>query len=122
MVQKYPRLESIKDAEEDRLKEVSSHEVKEPLVIDMDALRFSPTAVLFEGAQFGGIQATSFIVSFPPGAGVGLHVHPYPEVFILLRGQVRFRVGDEKVEAHADQIVIGRPTSRTASRTPVRSP
>ena len=86
---------------------MSSHEVKEPLVIDMDALRFSPTAVLFEGAQFGGIQATSFIVSSPPGAGVGLHVHPYPEVFILLRGQVRFRVGDEKVEAHADQIVIG---------------
>lgn len=28
-------------------------------------------------------------------------------VFILLRGQVRFRVGDETVEAHADQIVIG---------------
>jgi len=86
---------------------MSSHNVTEAQVIDMDTLRFSPTAVLFEGAQFGGIQATSFIVSSPPGAGVGLHVHPYPEVFILLRGQVRFRVGDETVEAHAGQIVIG---------------
>ncbi len=73
----------------------------------MDTLRFSPTAVLFEGARFGGIQATSFIVATPPGGGPGLHVHPYPEVFIVLDGQVTFRVGDETVEAHADQIVIG---------------
>ena len=81
--------------------------VQEPQVIDMDTLRFSATAVLFEGARFGGVQATSFVVSTPPGSGVALHVHPYPEVFIVLKGQVTFRVGDRTVEAHADQIVIG---------------
>jgi quercetin dioxygenase-like cupin family protein len=79
----------------------------QPQVIEMDSLRFSPTAVLFEGARFGGIQATSFIVTTPPGGGVGLHVHPYPEVFIVMSGQVRFRVGDRTIDAHGDQIVIG---------------
>jgi len=79
----------------------------EPQVIEMDTLRFSPTAVLFEGARFGGIQATSFIVATPPGGGVGRHVHPYPEVFIVLKGQVTFRIGDRTIKAHADQIVIG---------------
>ena len=59
--------------------------VQEPQVIDMERLRFSPTAWLFEGVKFGGIQATSFIVATPPGRGVGLHVHPYPEVFIVLK-------------------------------------
>jgi mannose-6-phosphate isomerase-like protein (cupin superfamily) len=81
--------------------------VQEPQVIDMDTLRFSPTAVLFEGGRFGDIQATSFIVATPPGGGVGRHVHPYPEVFIVLKGQVTFRVGDRTFEAHANQIVIG---------------
>jgi mannose-6-phosphate isomerase-like protein (cupin superfamily) len=76
-------------------------------VIDMDSLRFSPTAVLFEGARFGGIQASSFVVATPPGGGVGLHVHPYPEVFIVLKGRVTFRVGDRTIDAHGDQIVIG---------------
>lgn len=80
--------------------------VQEPQIIDMDTLRFSPTAVLFEGARFGGVQATSFIVSTPPGAGVGLHVHPYPEVFVVLKGHVTFRVGDRTIESHGDQIVI----------------
>jgi mannose-6-phosphate isomerase-like protein (cupin superfamily) len=73
----------------------------------MESLRYSPTAVLFEGARFGGIQATSFIVSTPPGGGPGLHVHPYPEVFILMDGQATFRVGDQTIAAHAGQIVIG---------------
>ena len=80
--------------------------VQEPQVIDMDTLRFSPTAVLFEGARFGGIQATSFIVATPPGGGVGRHVHPYPEVFIVLNGRLTFGVGDRSVEARANQIVI----------------
>src|SRR5215472_7658805 len=80
--------------------------VQEPQVIDMDTLRYSPTAVLFEGAEFGGIQATSFVVSTPPGSGVALHVHPYPEVFIVLKGQVTFRVGGRTIGAHAYQIGI----------------
>jgi mannose-6-phosphate isomerase-like protein (cupin superfamily) len=81
--------------------------VNEPQVIEMETLRTSPTAVRFEGAPFGGIPASSFIVATPPGLGPSLHVHPYPEVFIVLHGEVTFRVGDRTIEAHGGQIVIG---------------
>jgi hypothetical protein len=37
--------------------------VQEPQVIEMDTLRFTPTAVLVAAAGFGGIPATSFIAS-----------------------------------------------------------
>ena len=80
--------------------------VQEPQVIDMERLRFSPTAWLFEGVKFGGIQATSFIVATPPGRGVGLHVHPYPEVFIVLKGEATFRIGQQTIEGHANQVLI----------------
>ena len=66
---------------------MSSHDVKEPLVIDMDALRFSPTAVLFEGAQFGGIQATSFIVSSPPGVPNESRAQPLTRSSVMRRAQ-----------------------------------
>jgi mannose-6-phosphate isomerase-like protein (cupin superfamily) len=76
-------------------------------VVETESLRQSPTAALFEGAEFGGIAASSFILSTPPGAGPSLHVHPYAEVFVVLHGQVTFRVGDRTIEAHGGQIVIG---------------
>jgi mannose-6-phosphate isomerase-like protein (cupin superfamily) len=81
--------------------------VSEPQLLEIESLRVSPTAALFQGTDHGGIPATSFIVDTPPGMGPTLHVHPYPEVFIVLKGHVTFRVGDRTIEAHGGQIVIG---------------
>ena len=81
--------------------------MSEPQLIETESLRVSPTAALFEGARFGGIPASSFILETPPGVGPSLHVHPYPEVFIVLEGQVTFRVGDRTIEAQGGRIVIG---------------
>lgn len=77
-----------------------------PQVIEIEALRVSPTAARFEGASFGGVAASSFIVSHGPGAGSRLHVHPYPEVFIVLRGRVTFQVGDQVLTVPGGQIVV----------------
>jgi mannose-6-phosphate isomerase-like protein (cupin superfamily) len=38
--------------------------------------------------------------------GASLHVHPYPETWLVRAGQVRFTVGGQDVEATAGQIVV----------------
>jgi quercetin dioxygenase-like cupin family protein len=35
-----------------------------------------------------------FVVRTPPGKFVELHVHPYPETFVLLEGRGRWTAGD----------------------------
>lgn len=42
----------------------------------------------------------------PPGSGVGLHKHPYAEVFVVQEGEATFTVGDDTVEVTAGQIVV----------------
>lgn len=54
-----------------------------PPVIRLADLQLSPTAALFEGAAAGS-GVSMFIVRTPPGGFVALHVHPYPETFLLL--------------------------------------
>lgn len=62
--------------------------------------------VKFEGAPHGS-GASFFHVKNNPGAGSRLHVHPYPETWIVRAGNVRFTVGEEEIEASAGDIVIG---------------
>ena len=45
----------------------------------------------------------------PPGKGVGLHVHPYAETFVLLEGHGRWTAGDETVDLRPDQILVVPP-------------
>ena len=62
--------------------------------------------VKFEGGPHGSL-ASFFHVKNKPGTGSLLHVHPYPETWIVCAGQVRFTVGEENIEANAGDIVIG---------------
>ena len=41
------------------------------------------------------------------GEGPNLHVHPYDEVFHILKGRAEFTVGNEKLIAEEGAIVIG---------------
>jgi acyl CoA:acetate/3-ketoacid CoA transferase alpha subunit len=45
-------------------------------VFNLDELKFSPTASLFEGLLRAGVGITVFVVRTPPGTSVELHVHP----------------------------------------------
>jgi mannose-6-phosphate isomerase-like protein (cupin superfamily) len=47
----------------------------------------------FEGADFDA-GASFFVVDSDPGQRVGLHWHPYSETWIVLDGDVTFRLGD----------------------------
>lgn len=76
--------------------------------IDLADLEFSPTAWLFQGAA-SGAGISIFVVRTPPGRGVGLHVHPYAETFLLLEGQGRWTAGDATVELAPKQILVVPP-------------
>lgn len=73
--------------------------------LSLDAVRLSPTASLFEGGPQAGVGVTMFIVRTPPGQFVELHTHPYPETFVLLKGNGRWTAGDEVIEASAESII-----------------
>ena len=78
-----------------------------PTAIDFSDISFSRTAWLFEGGKQTDVSI--FLVRTPPGGGVGLHVHPYAETFVLLEGHGRWTVGDETLELQAEQIVVVPP-------------
>jgi quercetin dioxygenase-like cupin family protein len=73
-------------------------------VIDLDAL---PDGSDFEGYRFGDIPTTFIWVNMKPGTGPKLHTHPYPEIFIVIDGEATYTVGDETIEAHGGQVLIG---------------
>ena len=78
-------------------------------VLNLDDMKFSPTAALFEGLPRAGIGVSVFVVRTPPGKGVDIHVHPYSETFVLLEGSGRWTAGDDVVELHADQMLVVPP-------------
>ena len=43
------------------------------------------------------------------GQGPDLHVHPYPEAFVVQAGTAAFTVGDEDVTVEAGHIVVAPP-------------
>jgi quercetin dioxygenase-like cupin family protein len=76
-----------------------------PDVIAFDDVRFSPTARLFEGGDELGVSI--FVTEYAErGQGPRLHLHPYPEVFVVHAGVARFTVGDEQLIVAAGHFVV----------------
>jgi mannose-6-phosphate isomerase-like protein (cupin superfamily) len=86
--------------------EVNVSSDQHPRVLDLDDLEFSRTAWLFEGGPRAGVGVSMFIVRMPPGQAVELHVHPYPETFVLLEGHGRWTAGDDVAELRANQMIV----------------
>ncbi|MEX2193920.1 MAG: cupin domain-containing protein [Thermoleophilaceae bacterium] len=72
-------------------------------VIPIEELRRSPTAALFEGGEDVGISI--FVTEYERGRGPDLHLHPYPEVFVVETGTARFTAGHEELVVSAGHIV-----------------
>lgn len=70
-------------------------------------LAVSATASLFQGAD-AGTDVCVFVTRTPPGRAVDLHVHPYPETFVLLAGRGRWTVGPAAHDLMPDEIVVVR--------------
>ena len=62
--------------------------------------------VRFEGHEFGS-AVSFFMVDYEPGQGTGLHLHPYPETWVVRKGEAEFTVGDEKIRAFTGDVVVG---------------
>jgi len=78
-------------------------------LFNLDELKFSPTASLFEGLPRAGVGITVFVVRTPPDASVELHVHPYSETFVLLEGSGTWTVDDEVVGMRGNQMLVVPP-------------
>ncbi len=75
-------------------------------LFSLEELGFSPTAALFEGQRQSDVDLSFFYTRTPPGAEVGLHVHPYHEVFVLIEGQAEYRRGEERIEAGPGTVIV----------------
>jgi quercetin dioxygenase-like cupin family protein len=73
-------------------------------VVPIEELRRSPTAALFEGGDDAPVSI--FVTEYARGQGPSLHLHPYPEVFVVQTGTARFTVGDDHVVVDAGHIVV----------------
>lgn len=73
-------------------------------VIPLDDLRHSPTAALFQGRD--EVPISIFVTQYERGQGPDLHVHPYPEVFVVQTGTATFTAGDEQLTVAAGSVVI----------------
>lgn len=61
--------------------------------------------VRFEGQAYDS-QVSFFLVDNDPGQGPGLHVHPYPETWVVRKGEAEFTVGDQTVLTGPGDILV----------------
>jgi quercetin dioxygenase-like cupin family protein len=75
-----------------------------PTVIPIEDLRRSASSVLFEGRD--DVAVSVFVTEFERGRGPSLHVHPYPEVFLVESGTGAFTVGDDELILTGGNVVV----------------
>src|SRR5258707_2415009 len=61
---------------------------------------------LFQGGEYGGIPISFFWMQAKPGEGPRLHVHPYPEIFVVQEGHATFTVGEDTLEVEGGYVLI----------------
>lgn len=73
-------------------------------VIPIEDLRHSPTAALFQGRD--EVPVSIFVSEYQRGQGPALHLHPYPEVFVVQTGTAAFTAGDEELTVTGGNVVV----------------
>jgi quercetin dioxygenase-like cupin family protein len=73
-------------------------------VLSIEDVRRSPKAVLFEGRD--EVPLSFFVTEFERGEGPSLHLHPYPEVFLIETGTGAFTVDGKELVVAAGHIVV----------------
>lgn len=62
---------------------------------------------VLEGADLGTGVTILFYATEEIGKGPRWHVHDYDELFIVRTGRALFTVGDQKIEAHQGDVLLG---------------
>jgi quercetin dioxygenase-like cupin family protein len=70
----------------------------------VEDFRLSHRAVKYEGGD--EIPVSMFLVRYERGDVVGLHTHPYAELFVVEEGTGVFTVGEDEIEVAAGNIVV----------------
>ena len=60
--------------------------------------------MLFQGRA--EVPVSIFVTEYQRGQGPALHMHPYPEVFVVQTGTAVFTVGDDELTVTAGHIVV----------------
>ncbi len=97
---------------------ITSHDISTNLRLAPGSLPHTDNAVIFTGAEHGGVPVSMFLVDAPPGSGPRPHRHPYPEVFVIHSGRAVFRLGGDDIEGRSGDILIA-PTGVVHSFTVV---
>lgn len=85
----------------------------EPLAADPQSATDSQTATdpAWLGAVFGRQLQTGVTILFyttdTVGEGPRLHVHDYDEVFVIRSGTALFTIGEQQIEAHEGDVLMG---------------
>ena len=78
----------------------------EPILLTAAAdLATETTSQLFPGRRFG-VDVSFFLNHTAPGRRVRGHRHPYPEVFVILDGEVTVTVEGAALTARGGQVVV----------------
>ena len=78
----------------------------EPILLTAAAdLATETTSQLVPGKRFS-VDVSFFLNHTAPGRRVRGHRHPYPEVFVILDGEVTFTVEDAALTARGGQLVV----------------
>lgn len=73
-------------------------------IIPIEDLRRGAAAALFEGGD--EVALSIFVTAYPRGRGPDLHLHPYPEVFVVQTGTASFTAGPQQLTVTGGNLVI----------------
>ncbi len=73
-------------------------------VIPIEEVRYTPAVAVFEGQDEAPVSF--YVTEFERGEGTPLHLHPYPELFLVERNTALFTAGDEELTVDAGHFVL----------------
>ena len=73
-------------------------------VIPVEAVRYTPAVAVFEGHDEAPVSF--YVTEFERGEGTPLHLHPYPELFLVERNTARFTAGEQELTVEAGHFVL----------------
>ncbi len=73
-------------------------------VIPVEQVRYTPAVAVFEGHDEAPVSF--YVTEFERGEGTPLHLHPYPELFLVERNTALFTAGEEEFTVEAGHFVL----------------
>lgn len=73
-------------------------------IIPVEDVRYTPAVAVFEAHDDAPISF--YVTEFERGEGTPLHLHPYPEVFLVERNAALFTAGDEEITVGEGNFVL----------------